>query len=83
MPYAYAETSNKIMFSIIVSVSFAIRIYALQSNRNDAELHIELAARRLYNTNLQSVFLPRKYISTQGRISPTPLSHTNCLQGPL
>jgi len=62
------------VFSIIVSVSFAVRSYALQSNRNDAELHIELAARRLYNTNL--------HISTQGRISPTPLSHTNCLQAP-
>jgi len=52
MAYAYAETSNKTMFSIIAAVLFAIRSYALQSNRNDAELHIELAARRLYKINL-------------------------------
>jgi len=63
MAYAYAETSNKTTFSIIAAVLFAIRSYALQSNRNDAELHIELAARRLYKINLQSVFLQKKIIS--------------------
>ena len=82
MNYAYAETSNKTMFSNIAAVLLAIRSYALQPNRKDAELHIELAARGLYNINLQSVFLPRKDISTQGHISPNLPRPSNCLQGP-